>query len=326
MKMFLQIVFLTSVVLLSGTLAHAQILPDPLSLVSAPSSPSAGEKYTVTASTPTFDKNTALFDWVVDGRARPDLSGLGKNSVTLSAGPVGSAVRLGVRVLRPGQTLNSSLVVRPANLSLVWFAKTYTPRWYKGKALPIQNSVVNIVAVPEVVLDGVRIRPENLIYRWSLGDQKNIVSGVGENVFSIQTSEFPRSQHHIRIVVETLDKDLRKETGIFITPGNPLVSLYASSPLGKIEPRRTISALATAERGLLDFETEPFFFSASSKKDLVYRWRVGGAGTQGTAENPSILTLNTERQPRGTISISVTVDDFEALIPAVIKTLNLILQ
>lgn len=311
--------------LLSGVFAEAQFLPEPLALVTTPSSPSPGETYTVTAATPTLDKNSAFFEWFLDGR-RSDLSGPGKNSLTLSAGSVGSATRVSVRVLHPTQTLTASLTVRPANLSLVWFAETYTPRWYKGKALPTQNSVVNVIAIPEIFIDGIRVRSDALIYRWSLDDQTDVLSGAGEETFRIQTSNLPQASHRVRLMVESATRSVQKEGEIFIVPVIPRVLVYASSPLGRINPRSALSFLATEKRGLLDFEAEPFFFSVSSKRELSYRWRLGTSEVEGTADNPSVLTLNTERQPAGAIPVSVAVDDTNPLISAATKLFTLFLQ
>jgi len=325
-KWALKLGFLFIAGMLSGVTVRAQIIPEPLSLAASPSSPSPGETYTVTAITPTLDKDAAFFEWAVDGRLRSDLSGPGKNSITLVAGPLGSATTVNVRLLHLGQLLRSSLVVRPANLSLVWYAKTYTPRWYKGKALPIQSSIVNIVALPEMIRGGVRLSSDNLIYRWSLDDQKNIVVGVGKNVFSIQTSDLAGSQHRVRIVIETPAQDFQKEGEIFIIPETPRISLYVYSPLGKIEPRRAIYSLVREKGELLDLEVEPFFFNASSKKDLTYRWTVAGREVTGAAQNPYILTLDTSTEAVGEIPVSVAVDDSNPLIGGVSKALSLFLR
>src|SRR3989344_2962206 len=76
---------------------HAQF-NSPISLSSSPSSPAPRSTFTVTASTPTFDRETANFEWIVDGKTRPELSGLGMHQIQLTAGAVGGATRISVTI------------------------------------------------------------------------------------------------------------------------------------------------------------------------------------------------------------------------------------
>ncbi len=314
--------------LIPGLLAHAQFLPEPLALVASPTSPSPGEAFVVEVSAPAMDKNASYFSWAVDRKSRSDLSGLGKSSISLVAGELGSDTRIDVGVLRAGGGIagTATLTIRTADLTLYWYAETYTPRWYKGRALAVQNSVVNVVAIPNIIIRGRAARPENLIYRWSLDDEDNVLIGAGKDIFRIRTSDLPKSSHYIKVAVEDVNKIVRKEGIVNIVPVLPRTIIYSSSPLGGIESRHAPMFLATGKRGILDWVAESFFFPVSSRKNLSYRWTVGGGAVGGTPENPYFLTIDTGAKPATLLPITVSVNDKDDLIPSAYKLLTLLLQ
>ena len=305
-------------------LAYAQVIPSPLSLSSSPASPSPATTFVIQAATPTFEKDTASFSWTVDGKSRPDLSGQGKNEIALVAGAVGSQIRVSVRVspANDGET-SASLVIRVSDLSLTWSGETTVPRWYKGKALAASNSIVDIVAVPEFIIDNTRVAPENLIYHWTLDDQTNALSGLGADVFRIKTSDIPGTQHQVEVMVEDIDRKIQKNKRITITPTLPRAVIYRSTPLGGIEPR-TASLPAVQQKGLMDFAGEAFFFPTVSKQDLAWSWDIGGAPISNSFANPNTATIDTTQYPQGSTALTLRVSYTKALIPqSASKVLNL---
>lgn len=331
MQRFLLIIILALALLLIDTeapraAAQIQIMPAPFALNATPSAPSAGETFAIEASTPTTDRNTLIFNWRVNGVSRSDLSGYGKNRILLIAGQVGAITRVSVTATRGSATVGSaSTDVRTVNLSLPWTAETYVPKWYQGKALPVAKSVVRISAIPEVVIAGRVIPPENLIYRWSFDDEKDALVGVGEQVFPIRMKDITGSTHQILVVVEDLNKQIHKEAGLLFTSTIPDGAVYPSTPSGGIEYRASAKTFAPPTRGVFDFQFEPFFFPVTSRSELTYQWRIGSTPATGVPENPSILTVDTTTEAQGQVSISVTANDNDNLIPGVFASFLLLL-
>lgn len=311
------------------TFAEAQALPAPVSIVASPATPSPGEKVIVTAVTPSFDRHTAYFQWTVDGRARPDLSGAGKNSLELIAGNIGSSQRILVSVSRKSAAAgvaggDAGLTIRVADLTLTFVAETITPKWYKGKALPVSDSVVGVVAIPEFVVDGSRIPAERLIYRWGLDDEQNALSGIGEQVFRIRTSDLPGTSHEVKVRVEDEDGKIKKEDVLYIVPHKPRLAIYNATPLGGTEFRATQSF--TGSRGLFDFIAEPFFFPVSSRGNLQWQWQVGGAPTAGISDTPYMITVDTAGYSEGALPITASARMPESFLAAASAILTLLLQ
>lgn len=293
-------------VTLSSPPVQAQFIPKTVSLSASPVTPSPGQTYTVTAATPLFDRESAHFSWEVRGIPRSDLSGFGKNTITLLAGDVGNVTTISVTVSRTlEQGGSDTMIVRTADLALTWYAETYIPKWYKGKALPVQNSVVDIVALPTIILEGARVPPAKLVYHWSLDDEPNAFSGVGEQVFRLKISPYSTNVNQVRVVIEDIEKRIRKEGQIFVTPENTRAIIYPYTPLGGGEWRAGEASLTSKKRGLLDVIIEPFFFPVISKSSLQYSWRVNNQDISGDVKNPHLLTLDAGSVGGETTPISI---------------------
>lgn len=291
----------------AGSITHAQTIPPPVSLTALPSSPSPRGQFVVTASTPTFDKDLADFAWVVDGKSRPDLSGVGANQITLTAGAVGSLTKISVSVSRPaGDGGSASLTIIPSELSLPWIAETSVPAWYRGKALPTPGARVSIIAVPRILIGGSALNPDTLIYRWRMDSDREALAGAGKRVFSFTASTLPQTTHQIDVSVEDRDGRIRKEGRVLVTTdAAPRVMLYASSPLGGAEPRSAGSA--TARPGLFDIIAEPFFFPLSSLPSLGYDWTMDGNPAFASAQNPRVATIDATGRINQNISVGAVV-------------------
>ena len=306
--------------------AAAQLLPPPLSLTSLPSSPSPGQQFTVTAGTPTFDKDTAFFEWTVDGKAQPELSGFGSNVITLTAGKAGDTARISARASRSeGETAQASLAATASDLALVWRAESFTPRWYKGKTLAAPNSTVAVTAIPQIILGRTTLRPADLIYRWSIDNERNALTGVGKQTFRFRASHFVRTTHQVDVVIEDVDRKILKHGRVLITTASPRLGLYPATPLGGIE-FRAANFFATAKRGLFDFIAEPFFLPVSDRGALNWNWNIDGVSALGRDGSPHLITIDTSRRQAGRVQISATADDTNILTPSVSKSLTIFLQ
>lgn len=292
----------------------AQAQEFPVSLSSKPQSPSPGEPFTITANTPLTEESRVFFRWRVNGASRPDLSGYGKKALSLVAGEVGTVQRVSVDALTINNEVGSAaLDVIAADLALSWSAKSYVPAWYKGRALASRGSRVNVAAVPEIILGGARIEPERLLFSWKIDNGEEILSGVGEDRLEVQMSTMLSSVHRVSVLVEDLNKRIKKEVSLFIKTVEPRFIIYPSQPLGGIEPRTSLASSPVFNRGTLDFEAEPFFFLASSKKDLRYSWTVGGTKVPGSPAIPYFVTIHAAEAPAKAISLFLAIEQLEGV-------------
>ncbi|KKW20626.1 MAG: hypothetical protein UY78_C0014G0006 [Parcubacteria group bacterium GW2011_GWA1_53_13] len=311
--------------------AYAQIsfpsLEPPASITAVPSSPAPGERVSLQAVTPVFDKDTTFYEWTINGQFRADLSGRGKYSAEVTAGPVGSAILVSVRATASDKLVATmSSTIRVSALALVWSADTSLPPWYTGKALASPGSLVTVVAIPQIVIAGKTVDPKNLVYQWGLGDEKKYATGVGKQSIQIETSRTPQASHWVRVTVEDIGRTVKKEGTIFITNRDPSVSIYRFSSTGGTEYRsaQTITQIAKGEA--LTLIAEPYYFPGK-KTDILYRWDIGGLTVSGTAENPYLLTLQTETLPAASTLVSLLISSVKnAALAPITKTISLFIR
>jgi len=284
-------------------------LVPPFALITDPQSPSPGKQFTVTTETSSFDPNRTNYTWTVDGEPRPDLSGVGKNSFTLIAGEIGSSRYISVRAEPAGnQSVTASLTVYTTDVAMTWTARTYTPKWYKGKALPVPNAMVRVVAIPTIIIEGVIVPANKLIYTWDKNGER-VLNGVGKQVLEFREPEQSWDAPTIVLTIEDADYRIQKEARVIIASARPRIVIYQSLPLGGIEFRRGTSVFPSIAPGIVDIQVEPFFFNRESKYDLSYEWSVQGTIASSSPRNPFILTLDMQQQPSSNVPIYVTVQD-----------------
>lgn len=325
-----KLAILTVFGLTAGFLTHAQLpLSIGLSLSATPASPSPGETVTIKAFAPSFSKETARFSWTVNGAYRADFSGTGRNSIQLTAPDNASSIRIALTVSDQNAQESTALTIPVSNLTLLWFADTTAPLWYKGKTLPTPGSKVSVIAIPAVVLGGRTLPSSELIFRWSVGDQKNLLTGAGQDVFTFETSKFANDAHYIQVEIEDTGGRMQKEGSILVRLGRPHVALYASSPLGGTEYRSSPSFIFRRPDALSDIIAEIFFFPKQAKQKLNYQWQINGNDiTQTeTPQNPNILTVDARQYNVTSIPLTISVRESDnVLAPLISNTATLIFE
>ena len=202
------------------------------------------------------------------------------------------------------------------DLALTWSAKTYVPKWYKGKPLPSASSIARVTAVPNVVIDGRRLGPKELIFTWDLGIQRGAVSGPGEDSVELQVSDIPNNGYRIYVTVEDLEKRVQQGAARTVRPLLPKLVTYALSPLGGVEPRSSLKTAIIKEHEARDFVAEPFFFPITTKKELAFKWLTGPFEVIGISQRPYILTVDTGGVKDRGASINVSAQQEKPLLSA----------
>src|SRR3989344_6021507 len=240
--------------------AGAQSTSNIVTLRGSSVSPLPKQVFTITANTPLYKPQEAIFNWTVNGRLLASDSGRCKDSISVLAGAVGSSIIAEVEVTHlERDPASATLEFIIMDLALTWSAKTYVPKWYKGKPLPSASSIARVTAVPNVVIDGRRLGPKELIFTWDLGIQRRAVSGPGEDSVELQVSDIPNNGYRIYVTVEDLEKRVQQGAARTVRPLLPKLVTYALSPLGGVEPRSSLKTAIIKEHEARDFVAEPFF-------------------------------------------------------------------
>ncbi|MDP2705184.1 MAG: hypothetical protein U1D31_02970 [Patescibacteria group bacterium] len=271
-----------------------------ISIRSKPDAPKPFEKIIVEIEGYSVNLNSSYITWSVNGVARK--AGPGAKSVELVLGGLGSVTVVSATIEADGGiNIEKEITLRPVDVDLVWEAQSYTPPFYKGKALNAPQGSVVITAIPYVVEGGVRINSANLIYKWSKDNTvQGSLSGSGRNTFVFNGSIISRPVT-ISVEVTSPKSNIKAVKKITIKPSQAKVLLYEINPLYGVGYASAIGKEYEMRGKELTLIATPYFFSSQDKAgdNLSHVWSLNNKKIDGEA-NKNVITF---RRPE-TVGVS----------------------
>jgi hypothetical protein len=243
------------------------------------------------------------------------LSGKGAVLYTFTLGADGSA-----DLLRAAVTTNTgvykevSKTVRPGQIHFTWFANTYTPEWYRGKALPAPGTDITIVAIPDFRLGKTRLDPANLTYEWFLNDSDRSgdprVSGTGKNSFVLKLSTVQSAPYKITVRVKDTGGRIQSEESVRVESTMPLVGIYPIDPLYGLTTWLSGLNYSLLAGETITLQAEPYYVPRKDIQNLMYSWGINDKSIFGGAtRNDKLFRLSSEAGSRGIQRIRVSFEN-----------------
>lgn len=200
--------------------------------------------------------NRANLSWFLNGE--PLDAGVGKTQVNFVTPPAGNVVVLSVEGALDGLRGTASLTVIPGQVDVFWEAiDSYTPPFYKGKAIPSAMANIRVVAVPSA------LAPRSLAYQWERNDTVlQGSSGAGRNSITIKNTELIVTEN-IKVSVDS--SQFQGENRIQITPRIPSIVVYPKNE-GFIDYSRGSNETFPFPNTGTTLRIEPYFFSMVSQR------------------------------------------------------------
>lgn len=276
----------------------------------SPQYPKPNEQVTATVRTSGVAAENAVISWFInDAQVK---KGAGETTLSFTTGSLGSATRLTAVVTSySGEALSTTLTVRPARATLLWEGETYTPPFYRGRALYSSGSKVRLETRTDIrTTSGVRIPAENLIYTWKRnGKVIPSISGVGKASATVVGPLFLGADI-FEVLVTSNDGVYAASSAVRITTTDPIVRVYEHDPLSGISYHKalgTTDTLLAVEQ--MQIQAVPYFVDAYTlaSDQLEYTWRANGIQVFGASENPSVLTLQLSTAEAVTTTLELVV-------------------
>lgn len=248
-------------------------------LTTDPQYPGPLQDVSLALSSASTDLSRAAISWYVNGVLAK--KGTGETALKVHSGRVGEKTTVDVVVMMvEGVRADKEVIINPADLDLLWEADSYTPPFYKGKALPLPSSNIKIVALPSFFSGGKQLDPKTFVYSWkNEGTDTRFVndSGYGRSILRTTMPLLPRDMI-VTANVSSLGGSITTEKQVAVTPETPHILFYESNPLEGVLYENTIAGGTTIGNEDFSIKAEPYYFSRSDRLagKLTYGWSLNG--------------------------------------------------
>lgn len=246
-----------------------------ISVTIQPEFPEANQEVNLTIESSSFDLNRSEISWYKNNKI--EMGGLDKKQFIFETGILGTSDVITIKIkTNNGDSLNKDIRITPAEVSLFIEADSFTPPFYKGKALNTFQSSFKIIAIPEFVGSNKKnLNPEDLIYTWKQ-DYKILgsLSGVGKNTLTFEKEKLPKDMT-ITLEVQSQDHKISAKKSIFVKNYSPKIVFYKKDPLLGIVFNKALSNKTNLSEQEITVVAQPFFFSKEDiNKNLSFKWFV----------------------------------------------------
>ena len=301
-----------SVFLQSGTVS-AQSVSD-VFVELTPELPGPHQNVSVRLTSYSGDLDRASISWSLNGKTI--LSGVGKKVFSFTTGASGSSSRILLTVTGADGTVEKSLTIQPGEVDMLWqTTDSYTPPFYRGKALPSPEGTIKIVAMPTIQSGGTAIKANSLVYKWSRNNKVSAdSSGYGKNSIVFRNNYLDLSEN-ITAEVSSLDSSAGAKGKILINIGQPFVLFYENSSLGGIIYENALPGNLNMSNQEIKITAEPYFISAFDKLggDMKYEWQLNDDTVNSSPGDGSSIILRNEGGS-GSARISLAVSNIKRIL------------
>jgi len=303
-------------------LTTGAVSPSSISINVAPANPAPNEDVTITLGSYSSNLDGATISWSVNGKTA--VSDVGLKSFRAKAPAAGAETRIVAKITLPDGNIEKAVLLRPTVLTLLWQADdSYVPPFYKGKALPIAESSVKIVALPEIKSGSGNANPKNLIYAWRKNYSNDpSASGYGKNYYLLAT-DYLDDRNNISVTVSTTDSKYSSAANINLNTFEPKMLFYRNDPeLGTIWEH----ALQNGHKieGEEIIEAAPYFISPGNLRipSLTWAWSINSTYVSVAGIRKNVLPLKADSGSSGTSKIKLEVGNKYKLLTNLSKEIS----
>lgn len=281
-----------------------------LELSLSPKNPEPFQAVTVTLNSYSYDLDRSKISWSVDGVTKKTEIGL--REFTTTAGKNGQKTIIKTRVETPNDGVKEiEAFFIPSVVDLIYESLSYTPPFYKGRALNPNQGVFIVTAIPELIkTTGEKVPAQNIIYAWKKdGQVMQSDSGIGKNTFLV-SGTVPIRDVRIEVSASSLDGDIFASKQVLVTNTQPRIIFYENNPVYGLMMNKAITKAVNMLTDEFSVLAVPYFFSVgyATTPDLKYDWTMNGA-TVGNQEPKNAFTARINKTGSGTADIGLKISN-----------------
>lgn len=309
-----------------GVFSVSKIEADSLSSIlvnMVPPSPAPNENVSVTLSSYADNLDSVLISWSVNGKNV--VSGIGKKSFSVTAPALGSESTVLAKINLPSGQEETKIIIKPSTMVLLFEANdSYVPPFYKGKALPVVDSEIKIVAMPEIRTSSGLVNPKNMTYSWKKDYTNDVeASGYGKNSFTY-TSDYLDDSSNIEVTASTLDQKYSVRGSINVGAIQPKILFYKNDgTLGPLWEEAFLQGHQIQDKDVVI--AEPYFISPKEIRSprLTWNWFINGQNVLIQGFKKNLMPLQVEEGVSGVSSLKLEIENRDKIFQTVGKEIEL---
>lgn len=275
-----------------------------LEIKTVPENPGPSEMVRVSIESYLTDLSKATISWTLNGKVVD--RGIGRKSFSFQNGPSGKTTRLTISIAtNAGENVTKELSWDPIGLTILWEADTYTPPFYKGKALLTAQANVKSVAIPDNTNGQNALSAGSLVYVWEKdGVVASEFSGYGKNFLSF-TAPKPYGDAKVKVRASSVNNSINSETRVNLSLSQPVILFYEKNPILGVLYNQPFGAETTLSKKEFTVVAEPYFFSRETSEvpTIKYDWAVNNKSTQSYGRS---ITLRNDTGEKGESVVSLS--------------------
>ena len=230
----------------------------------------------VTVSLSGINSRETNIDWQIRGFS--EMIRETDQRVTFTLGELGETAYVSARVtLADGSLIRESIDIKPRVVDILWEGQTYTPPFYQGRALPVENSSMTVKAVPRFSQEFPEV--ENYYFQWMLDGIRISGRERGLNTIGLLPDHLRRGGRELRVDIYDQDQKLVARESFAVRLSEPEVLVYKTT-----QEEGVLSYPHAGKRGQRIAQPKvfwgaiPFYFYIDSRYDdqLGFDWQVNG--------------------------------------------------
>lgn len=288
------------VICLINLIVPLSVFAQSISVTKNPPYPREGESVLVSLTGHGLNLQNFLISWK---QGKDILSqGVGMTSYTVRSA---TNQHMTVEITDPatGQKFTQGISVSTSEVDLLWEAVgSYTPPFYKGKALPAFEANINVVAIPK------HKDINSLNYTWEKEYSRQAAqSGRGKNSFSYIANPLEQA-NAISVGVTSSNNSFQARDTMTIRYGNSEVLFYKDdSELGTLFNKAISNGYSVGDTGEISLTAIPFFITAESiaSSALEMIWSVNDVALPVQTVKNKIRLSSIQSGIRGNVLTSI---------------------
>jgi hypothetical protein len=298
-----KIAFLTILItIFSVSSSYAQFentnLGSDVSINITPANPEPGQNITAEIKSYSLDINQSSIVWRYNGAVIA--SGVGKTRINTIAPSSNGGALLTATVSSAGSSpITTSINIKAASIDLLWEAvDSYTPPFYKGKALLSRNGIIRATAIPNIN------SPKNLSFEWSRNGSVDLdISGYNKSSIVFKNETLKQQED---ISVNATNGLFSGTSSLSLVPDSPEIITYQKQEGFTDYSRGYREALSTAALGIvLRFEPYFFYIPKSISSNLSFSIKNEDTSIYGSPEPNEIDLSAPEIKGESNLDISI---------------------